>query len=177
MQCIYYSVFLKLQNACRTVFKEIYSQDPVLEYMRRGIILISYYLWTCPGLSFKLLNFVSVPQTSYTCASNAHLKTLYIIHTITKQIKSFLKGLFYLKSVIFLGLPFLPPNAILRTYVAQPNFNSTYYFDSHWSVNFTFFFRQCDFFWIKDFLNYVRVQGCTRGWLELLLCINRGHAF
>lgn len=52
-------------------------------------------------------------------------------YTLTKQIKSFLKGLFYLKSVIFLGLPFLPPNAILRTYVAQPNFNSTYYFDSH----------------------------------------------
>lgn len=52
-------------------------------------------------------------------------------HALAKQIRTFLKGLFYLNSVISLGLPFPTPNAILKTYAAQPNFNSTYYDNSH----------------------------------------------
>lgn len=45
-------------------------------------ILTSYYLWVGLGLSFKILNFVKVPQISHTRASNVHLKTLYLTHTM-----------------------------------------------------------------------------------------------
>lgn len=153
-------MFLKLQNSCRTVFKEIYSQDLVLEGNNSHFLIFMNWPWL-------IIQALELCQ----CASNfLHLclkcTSQNIIHhtyyTLTKQIKSFLKGLFYLNSVIFLGLPFLLPNAILRTYVAQPNFNSAYYCDSHWSLNFTFFFMQCGFYWIKGFLNHIRVQCCTR---------------
>lgn len=81
---------------------------------RGRVIFISYYLWSSLVLSFKLS--VSASNSSH-FVSQMHTSKHYTSHTpCFLKSELFLKDFVYLNSVIFLVLPFLSPNAVLKTY-------------------------------------------------------------
>lgn len=109
MQCIYYSVLLRLQNACRTISKDIYTQDSVLEYMGWGALnshLLLFMNW--PWLISQALELCQCASNSlhFCLKCTSQNVTHHIYHACAvKTNQKFFKGLVLFGLSYLSGIP------------------------------------------------------------------------